>query len=288
MAVPVPAAQVMHDQLVRAFLGIEDKHALAWSILDERSERAVSSAISLSANRSSREGRVACVEYRPHRLDLAFMTNRVVHSTCQAKSVYLGDYTEKRIAKRDEWLGGVLNADFDKLAKANRKIGSVRGSGCVFYLYELADPSRQLKYAVHANEVSVEAAMRRELDPCCASRFCILPLHRVEVVQPLFPLALECPGDDTVIWIDRLVATLGTTGRIQWAPSCWSGNADAERYASELLYIAEQEFEPGCAPVRPPALARTSSRVDSDHPAERNRQLDAAWKELARGTVCKR
>jgi len=87
------------------------------------------------------------------------MTNRVVHSTYQAKSVYLGDYTKKRIAKQDIWLGGIINEDFNKLAERNAVLDSIRTTGCVFYLYEVAIPSRQMKYAVPSNELSAKDAI---------------------------------------------------------------------------------------------------------------------------------
>lgn len=145
-----------HEQLVDAFLGIPNKNALAWSVLDEKSERAISTAIALSAN--TRAGvRVACVEHQ--RLDLVFMDGRTVHTTYQAKAAYLSDYTEKRIAKRDIWLGEILNEDFGKLAARNERISSVRASGCLFYLYEVADPSRQMKYARPSNEHSAAEAI---------------------------------------------------------------------------------------------------------------------------------
>jgi len=51
-----------HQQLVEAFLNITNKNALAWSILDEKSERAITSAIALSANYQAGT-RVASVEY---------------------------------------------------------------------------------------------------------------------------------------------------------------------------------------------------------------------------------
>jgi hypothetical protein len=89
-----------HQQLVDAFLGIPDKNPLAWSVLDEKSERAVSTAIAWSANK--RAGvRVACVEHQ--RLDLVFMDGRTVHTTYQAKAAYLSDYSKKRVAKQDVW-----------------------------------------------------------------------------------------------------------------------------------------------------------------------------------------
>lgn len=144
-----------HGQLVDAFLGIPDKNALAWSVLDEKSERAVSTAIAWSANK--RAGvRVACVEHQ--RLDLVFMEGRTVHTTYQAKAAYLSDYTKKRVAKHDIWLGDILNEDFGKLEARNNRLGSV-ASGCLFYLYEVADPSRQMKYARPSHEHSAAEAI---------------------------------------------------------------------------------------------------------------------------------
>ena len=83
----------------------------------------------------------------------------MAHSTYQAKAVYLGDYSMARIAKRDIWLGGILNEDFGKLMDRNGKLGSISTTGCLFYLYEVAVPSRQMKYGVPLNEVSAQDAI---------------------------------------------------------------------------------------------------------------------------------
>ena len=134
------------NRIIRAFRDISDKNALAWSVLNEKSERAVTSAICLAANRRAGR-RVAWVEFK--RMDLVVVDAReprVPLAAYEAKAAYLSGYTDKRIARRDRWLGEILDPDFGKVREFARRFDTVRRRGCLFYLYEVGDPSKQLKY----------------------------------------------------------------------------------------------------------------------------------------------
>ncbi|MGI8789133.1 MAG: hypothetical protein ACR2HG_15445 [Pyrinomonadaceae bacterium] len=89
---------INHDKLIEAFLNIEDKNALAWSVLDTKSELTVSLAIAVSANRKA-DKRVAYVEHS--RIDLAFVNDDNTFALYEAKAAYITDFQPKRIAKND-------------------------------------------------------------------------------------------------------------------------------------------------------------------------------------------
>jgi hypothetical protein len=134
-----------HNTVLDAFRSIDDKNALAWSVLDTKSELFVSAAIALSANRRARR-RIAHVEYPP-RVDLVLVDEqgRPAHAYL-AKAGYLTDFQPARIQRRDPYLGLCLDDDIPKVQGLCTQLGpSVRGSA-LFYLYEVSAPSRQLKY----------------------------------------------------------------------------------------------------------------------------------------------
>jgi hypothetical protein len=132
-----------HNRIIEAFIGIEDKNALAWSILDTKSELAVSSAIALSANRKANK-RVAYVERA--RIDLSFANQDNTFSLYEAKAAYFTDFQPNRIAKNDWYLGKCIDDDLLKLEKFARVNSDVREYACLFYLYENTMPHKQSKY----------------------------------------------------------------------------------------------------------------------------------------------
>ncbi|MGI8495108.1 MAG: hypothetical protein ACR2L1_07325, partial [Pyrinomonadaceae bacterium] len=132
-----------HNKIIDAFIGIEDKNALAWSILDTKSELAVSSAIAVSANRKA-ERRIAYVERS--RIDLSFINPDGTFSLYEAKAAYFTDFQPNRIAKSDWYLGKCINDDLMKLKNFADANSIVREYACLFYLYENTMPHKQSKY----------------------------------------------------------------------------------------------------------------------------------------------
>lgn len=132
-----------HDKLIEAFTNIEDKNALAWSILDTKSELAVSSAIAVSANRRANE-RIAFVERS--RIDLSFFNPDNSFSLYEAKAAYFTDFQPNRIAKNDWYLGKCINDDLMKLKNFAKANSNIQEYACLFYLYENTMPHKQSKY----------------------------------------------------------------------------------------------------------------------------------------------
>lgn len=132
-----------HDRLIEAFTSIEDKNALAWSILDTKSELAVSSAIAVSANRKANK-RITYVERA--RIDLSFINQDNTFSLYEAKAAYFTDFQPNRIAKSDWYLGKCINDDLMKLENFVKANSNVREYACLFYLYENTMPHKQSKY----------------------------------------------------------------------------------------------------------------------------------------------
>lgn len=142
----------MHTTLLSGFRDIQDKEALAWSLLDSKSEGIITAAIAAAINRAAGM-RVAHIEFPPrhdlvilnsplpHRpkrhLDAAQASIRMVY---EAKAEHCFAYSAARIAKRDPYLGGNLNRDI-----VERKLRYGTGAG-LKYLYEVAHPNRHLKY----------------------------------------------------------------------------------------------------------------------------------------------
>ena len=138
-----------HDKLIEAFNSIQDKNALAWSVIDTKSELAVTLAIAVTANRKVNK-RIAFVEHK--RIDLCFVNEDNSLSLYQAKAAYFSDYQPNRIANiNDHYLGRCIDKDFEKIeifAKANK---NVRDYACLFYIYEMSKPHKHSKYGKHAN-----------------------------------------------------------------------------------------------------------------------------------------
>lgn len=132
-----------HDRLIEAFTNIEDKNALAWSILDTKSELAISLAIAVSANRKASK-RVAYIERS--RIDLSFVNQDNTFSLYEAKAAYFTDFQPNRIAKNDWYLGKCISDDLVKLKKIAEANSNVREYACLFYLYENTMPHKQSKY----------------------------------------------------------------------------------------------------------------------------------------------
>ena len=136
-----------HHHLIHAFEEIEHKNALAWSILDTKSESAVVRAIALSANRLAKS-RIAHVEYRP-RIDLVFLQSegpKKVPAAYEAKAAYASDFQDDRIQKNDKWLGTCVDDDLRKRARLLAKHPSLELFGALFFIYEVSPTSKLLKY----------------------------------------------------------------------------------------------------------------------------------------------
>jgi len=133
-----------HRQVLAAFQAIEDKNALAWSILDTKSETAITRAIAVAANRVAR-ARVAYVEYPP-RVDLVFCESGSPIAAYEAKAAYVTDFQERRISKNDWYLGECTDDDLVKLAGLNLRHPTMRQVLGIFFIYEVGDPTKQLKY----------------------------------------------------------------------------------------------------------------------------------------------
>ena len=149
-----------HSDLASAFARIEDKNALAWAVLDSKSEKVVTSAIALAANR--RAGRRVAVPELKH-MDLVFLrggggafTERI-GTAYQAKAAYLCDFTEARIRRRHPYVGSILNTDFPKLRRYCTEYQVERSAG-VFYLFEVSDPTKQIKYGT-TRHVAIREAL---------------------------------------------------------------------------------------------------------------------------------
>ncbi len=138
-----------HRALIRAFRSIQDKEALAWAILDGKSESIVSNAISASANRGVK-ARLAHSEYSKGRVDLVLLKSGKPSMLYEAKAGYTTDFQPKRIGRGDKYLGPCVSKDLVKLARVRRKhpkhFACVQGHAALFYLYEISNRSRQIKY----------------------------------------------------------------------------------------------------------------------------------------------
>ena len=146
-----------HKLLINAFRSISDKNALAWSVLDTKSELFVWSAIALAANCEA-ASRIAYVEY-PRRVDLVFKDkNGRVADAHSAKAGYVSDFQPRRIAIAYRYLGAHLDADIAKSPPLCARLGAeVQGAG-IFYLYEVSEPSKQTKYADKVVDVELAIA----------------------------------------------------------------------------------------------------------------------------------
>lgn len=130
--------------LFAAFDNICDKNALAWSVLDTKSESAVVRAVALSAIRRA-GSRAAWVEHAPKRLDLVLLSGQV-KIACEAKAAYLTDFQKKRVDRGDWYLGGCTDGDLAKLAGLTGPARPFSRGYALFFLFEVEDPKRQSKY----------------------------------------------------------------------------------------------------------------------------------------------
>jgi hypothetical protein len=136
-----------HSILKTAFTTLPDKQALAWSIVDTKSESAIVRAIATNINRT--HGRRALVEYPP-RVDLVILKEQYVSAPLfayEAKAAYLTDFQPNRLAREqpDWYLGPCVDDDLTKLQGLPTRYPGVQ-TAALFFLYELSDPTRQLKY----------------------------------------------------------------------------------------------------------------------------------------------
>jgi hypothetical protein len=196
------------EVLVQAFAHIEDKNALAWSILDTKSESAVVHAICVSANR--RLGRRAAnVEVPPYRLDLALSLRDGSIAAFEAKAGYLTDFQPKRIAKRDWYLGGCTDQDLGKLKALKTRSPAIRHVFGLFFAYQVSDPSKQQKYgkapAVPLDDakqaltqnVTLGSLLRWESIDCGEADRCRVNIHMAvfaPLADPAFPAGSPSVG----------------------------------------------------------------------------------------------
>lgn len=141
-----------------AFAAIEDKNALAWSVLDAKSESAVVRAIALQINRF---GSVrARVEYPP-RIDLVLLDDSLPRAAFEAKSAYLTDFQPRHIAKRNWYLGACVDDDIRKLHNHVSRHPTFQYRAALFFLYEVGDTTKQLKYGRNppVNRAEAESAL---------------------------------------------------------------------------------------------------------------------------------
>lgn len=138
-----------HERLVSGFHDIQDKNALAWSVLDHKSEQFVTAAIATAINRKAGL-RIAHIEF--DRVDLVILTERIkprlgrhldwpaasLVMSYEAKAGQLFDFAPGYRRPKNIYVGGHLNADMVGLRRAT-------GAG-VFFMYEVADPTKHLKY----------------------------------------------------------------------------------------------------------------------------------------------
>ena len=164
-----------HAALTTAFAAIEDKNALAWAILEHKSEEAVRRAIALSANRIAGR-RVCTVELK--RVDIVLHEHAGDLRMYEFKAAYLSDYEQRRMEEADRWLGGNLNIDLaaagvkrDAAQEACRTCFAltepVRAtSAAVWLLYDVREPAQIIKYPRQRSLVSIaeaKAFIRRQV-----------------------------------------------------------------------------------------------------------------------------
>lgn len=176
------------DLLVKAFKAIRDPNALAWSVLDTKSETTVTSALALSVNRLAAQ-LVARTEYE--RVDLALFDQvGIPVALYEAKAAYATDFQPQRITDDDWYLGGCIDDDLQKLSARRPHRPTVRHHAALFYIYVVGDPSRQLKYgrgrpavaltavkAAFATTVKFGTCMRVEALPCQIAHGTTVDVH---------------------------------------------------------------------------------------------------------------
>lgn len=131
------------NAICNAFALIEDKNALAWSVIDTKSEGAVVRSLALQINRASSMS--ARVEYPP-RIDLVVIEETVPIAAFEAKAAYLTDFQPKYIAKRNWYLGPCVNSDIEKLISLRTRLPSLQYFAAIFFIYEVDGTDKQLKY----------------------------------------------------------------------------------------------------------------------------------------------
>lgn len=138
----------MDHSIVRdAFDNVCDKNALAWSVLNGKSECAVTAAIALAANRRAGR-RIAVVEHR--RVDLAIVNGTMEIALYEAKAAYTSDFQPTRLGREDKWLGASVDRDLKRLCARKTEVPMARRAA-LFYLYEVAVPRVQMKYVPKAS-----------------------------------------------------------------------------------------------------------------------------------------
>ena len=147
-------AQIVCD----AFAAIEDKNALAWSVLDAKSESAVVRSVALQINRCG--SGFARVEYPP-RIDLVLLHNGDPKAAFEAKSAYLSDFQRQYVAKRNWYLGPYIDDDIQKFRKHPARYSTLDYCAALFFLYEVDDTTKQLKYGrtLPVNRAEAESAL---------------------------------------------------------------------------------------------------------------------------------
>ncbi len=145
-----------HSIVREAFANIPDKEALGWAVLDSKSETAVTLAIATTANRQAGR-RVAHVEYR--RVDLVLVKEGIPTALYEAKAAYVTDFQPARLARGDWYLGACVDEDIQKKPNLGAGMPTVHDRAVLFYLYEVSDTGKQLKYGKNAPVLVADAIM---------------------------------------------------------------------------------------------------------------------------------
>lgn len=157
-----------HATLIEGFRSISDKNALAWTVIDAKSERFIVAAVATSINRLAGQ-RIAHIEFSK-RIDLVVLRDPIRHrpgrhldvDACsvqiryEAKAGQLFDFaTTARTQPR--YLGTELDDDM-----AEMTFGEHAG---LFFVAEVADGNRHLKYfGGHVAQIDdVRVALRKHV-----------------------------------------------------------------------------------------------------------------------------
>lgn len=152
----------LHRTLVEGFHSIHDKNALAWAILDTKSETLLCATLALAINRRAGK-RIAHVEYPP-RIDLVILKDRqpsrparhlrndpgAVAIAYEAKAAAMFTFAPG-MGTDPKYLGAGLNDELE---------GMVRGRQAgIFFIAEAGDPERHRAY-FNSHVTDIDQAIR--------------------------------------------------------------------------------------------------------------------------------
>jgi hypothetical protein len=145
------ATAAHHARLLDGFQSIQDKNALAWAVLDHKSELFLCAAVATAINRRAGH-RLAHIEFLRADLVLLRAPLQAQRGGCldprgaqvdmryEAKAGQFFDFAPRYDRAGNEYVGGHLNRDI-----RDKKL--VRGSGAgLFFISEVSEPHKHLKY----------------------------------------------------------------------------------------------------------------------------------------------